>query len=438
VVLDEPAPAVGGRLLDRLLRSTGHLPPQRGVDEARGEDDDSEGKADRERGHLEADAHERHGDQAGGDEPPPPGDLQAGAGEAEERREQRERRRDGRQHHGCAGHRDARHERDVHDDHAEERHHHGGAGEEDRPSSRVHGHGDGFLDRVPVVEVLPEPGDDEERVVDAHAETDHHADHAGEVRHRQRVGEDRHQDRPHADARQGHADGQAHGQHGPEGDDQDDDGEGQAEHLGVGGLEVGEGLASELDAQPVDLRDVLEDLVGDLGAVLERDVVRHLDLGVGQLPRQVTLRGDLELPALGVGAVDLEVVAPVEAGEELLHRRLDLGIVDALVSGEDDGPCHPRTLATELVVQDVEAGAALDVRHRELVAGLGAERAGHHTQDDCSEEPEHRDGAPPSIAPRTEACEHRGPPRMGCDDRTVASRGCRASPSVPSTVRSAM
>ena len=36
-------------------------------------------------------------------------------------------------------------------------------------------------DRVAVVEVLAVPGDDEERVVDAHAEADHQAEELGEV-----------------------------------------------------------------------------------------------------------------------------------------------------------------------------------------------------------------------------------------------------------------
>ena len=46
--------------------------------------------------------------------------------------------------------------------------------------------------------------------------------------------------------------GQAHGEHGPEGDHEDDDGERQAEGLGGGLLELAEGRAAELDLQAVD------------------------------------------------------------------------------------------------------------------------------------------------------------------------------------------
>ena len=48
--------------------------------------------------------------------------------------------------------------------------------------------------------------------------------------------------------------GQAHGEHRAEGDHEDHDGEGQAEGLGGGLLELAEGLAAELDLEAVDRR----------------------------------------------------------------------------------------------------------------------------------------------------------------------------------------
>ena len=59
---------------------------------------------------------------------------------------------------------------------------------------------------------------------------------------------------PSADAGEGHPDGQAHGEHRAERQDQDDDGEGQAEQLRARRLELGEDLAAELDLEAVDAR----------------------------------------------------------------------------------------------------------------------------------------------------------------------------------------
>ena len=55
--------------------------------------------------------------------------------------------------------------------------------------------------------------------------------------------------------------GQAHRQHGAERQDEDDDRERQAEHLGRRFLELGEDEPAELDPQAVDLRGVGVDLI---------------------------------------------------------------------------------------------------------------------------------------------------------------------------------
>ena len=55
-----------------------------------------------------------------------------------------------------------------------------------------------------------------------------------------------------ADAEQGDADGQAHGQHRTEREDQHDDGEAEADELGLGRFELGQHLTADLDGQAVD------------------------------------------------------------------------------------------------------------------------------------------------------------------------------------------
>ena len=100
---------------------------------------------------------------------------------------------------------------------------------------------------MPVVQVLPVPGDDEQRVVDADAEADHHAEDVGEVGRAEEVAEEPGDDRADADAGEGDADGQAHREHRAEGEQEDHDREAEAERLGRRRLELGEDLTAELD-----------------------------------------------------------------------------------------------------------------------------------------------------------------------------------------------
>ena len=192
----------------------------------------------------------------------------------------------------------------------------------------------------------------------------------------------------HADAEQRHAHRQAHGQHRAERHDQDDDGEGQAEQLGGRLLELGEDEAAELDPEPFDVGDLGPDLVADLGGPGEVDVLGHLDVGVGDAALAVAAGRDLALAALGVGALDPgDVVDLGDLGEQLLHARLDLGVVDALVGLEHDGAHRAGALPAEVVVEDVEALAGLDVGKVELVAERAPHRAGHGEADGDHRDP---------------------------------------------------
>jgi hypothetical protein len=212
---------------------------------------------------------------------PPARQLDPLAGEADQRREQGQRCRDGDRDDGCGADGETLDEGDTHHQHAEQRDDHGGAGEQHRPPGGVEGDRDRFAHRVPRVELLAVAGDDEQRVVDADAEADHDAQERCEVRDREHLAQQGDDGGAETDAEQGHAHRQAHGQHRAEGHDQDDDGERQAEGLGVGLLELGEDEPAHLDLEAVDVGGFGQDLVADLAGPGELDVVGHLDVGVG-------------------------------------------------------------------------------------------------------------------------------------------------------------
>ena len=96
--------------------------------------------------------------------------------------------------------------------------------------------------------------------------------------------------------------------------------------------------AALLDAEAVDLRRLLlDDLADHLGLRLVR-VVGQLEVGVGDLPGVGALEAIWRVALLGVRADDpVDLVELRDLVEEGLHRRLDLGVVDALVGLEHDG-----------------------------------------------------------------------------------------------------
>ena len=94
--------------------------------------------------------------------------------------------------------------------------------------------------------------------------------------------------------------------------------------------------------------------------------------------------------------------------EQRLHRRLDRGVVDALLGPEHDRADLAGALAAELLVEDVEARLRLDVGQVEVVAEVVADRAGDAVRDDEDGDPEAEDEPAPVVAPGTEAGEHAG------------------------------
>ena len=125
-----------------------------------------------------------------------------------------------------------------------EPHHHGEARGDDRGAGRHQRADRGLAPPETVAQLLAEPGHHQQRVVDAHAESDHRGHVEHEDRHRRHAGEEpddreRHRDGEHADHQR-----QRRGHQGAEGEHQDAEGERQERALsplavlGGGGADI--------------------------------------------------------------------------------------------------------------------------------------------------------------------------------------------------------
>jgi hypothetical protein len=413
------APAVGGRLLERLGRGPGHLALEGGDEEPGDEHDHRQGHADEQSGDLEAGADQGDGDQGGGDEPSPAGQLDPPPGEAQKGGKQGEGGGHRHRHHRGGTDGEALDEAHAHEEHAEQGDHHGHAGEEHRPPGGVDGDGDRLPHPVAGPQLLAVAGGDEQGVVDAHPQADHDAEEGGEVGDGEDVAQKGDEGRADADPEEGHAHGKAHGQHRAEGDDEDDHGEGHAQDLRGGLLELGEDGPAQLDAQARDPRGLLEDLLADLVAAVEVDVVGQLDVGEGDLPGLGPPRRDLLGGALGVRALHpVDVLDRGHLVEERLHRLADGRILDALVGAEDDRADHPGAQPAEVRVEDVEAGLRLAVGQVELVAEPAADRVRDGAAEKQKGQPQTQDELAVVVAPGTDSREHHTLPLR----RTLATR----------------
>ena len=264
----------------------------------------------------------------------------------------------------------------------------------------------GLLTGQAPVEVFAEAGDDEQRVVDAHPQAEHDGDGGGEVGHGHGVGGQPHHHHAGGDTRQSHADGQAHGQHGAEGQDQDHDGEAQAEHLGLGRLELGEGLTAQLHLETGRLgrRHQVTDLATDVLHLLEAlDRRVELDVGEAELAGERTLGRHLGRVVERAG--DGEALDGAHLVDQLGDGRPGGRVVQAAVGHEHDGGPFAGRLAAEAPLDQVEpaGGFALEVAEARRVAGAhrGGDPAQHHDEG----HPGEQHPAMAAVAPATEAAE---------------------------------
>ena len=295
---------------------------------------------------ADADAEHCNGDETGGDQTAPAGDLDPFAGETQQGGQQDDRG-DHRAQHGD-GDADAQptNPSDPDEQQTEQRHHDSDAGEDDGPAGGVHRGDRRHTGRTAGVKSLAVAGDDEQGVVDTDAEPDHRPQECGEVGDLDDVAEDDDQTQPGPDTPEGNGDRQAHREDRAEGEDQHHDGEGEADELGLRWFEHGQGCAARQHLEALDGRRPVEDRLAERGRLGQADIGGQVDLGVGELPGQRTLTGDLRFALLGVGRHDggarvlgvaVLVGEPgVHGGEELLHRRDDGGVVDALIGAEHD------------------------------------------------------------------------------------------------------
>ena len=196
--------------------------------------------------------------------------------ETEERRQQRHRREHHDQDDDRDGYASGSHERYAGDCEAEDRDDDRPAGEHDGLTGRGNGPTDGLLNAQTLGEVLAVPGDQEQGVVDPHAEADHAGDHRCPARDVDEVGDQGHRADAEGEAEKGHPDRQAHRDDGTERQEQDDHGGDQTDHL-TGArlclLEREEQVSAELDLE----RGPCPRLAAELLEVLQVDWVELIE-----------------------------------------------------------------------------------------------------------------------------------------------------------------
>jgi hypothetical protein len=407
-VLDEAAPLVRQGLAQRLLLARWEFGAQRCVGERGDQHDDGDRHADEQRLDPEAEPEQCQRHEAGSDDTAPAAHLDPSLREAEQRRQQRDRgdHRDEHRDGGTGG--EAVDERQPHDEHAEQRDDDREPGEDDGPTGGVDGGARRLLGVEPRLQTLAVAGDDEQRVVDADADADHGAERDGEVGDRHHVRQQRDDAGADADAEQRDPDRQAHRQHRAERDDQDDDGEREADQLGLGGLELRQRLTADLDLEPVDLRCELGDLGADLRRLGLGDVVGQVDAGDRHTAGQLALGGDQTalLALRGVRTGERHPLDLGDLGEELGHHRFHLGVVDALLGAEHDRAGQTAPEPAEVLVERVEARFRLRVGNRERAVARCADRSdeGEHGDEHRDPGAEDEPAAPEAEAAETSPC----------------------------------
>jgi len=283
-----------------------------------------------------------------------------------------------------------------------------------------------------VVQRLPVARDDEQRVVDPHADADHRRDRCGELRHIEHARDEADQRSAAADAEERGDDREAHRQQRPEGDEEDDHRGRDADELAREVRLCREDEAAQLDLQARDIDLVTEvlDRARVVGVLLV-PAVGEVDLGVGD----GAVLGDLVRVARLVGADDPDALDVVlDAREERLHPFADGGIVDPLLGAEHRLPEEAGALFHALFVQEVDGRLALRSGEPELSPILAREEEGRRPQGDEQPDPSQYDEPAPSIAECRDLLHHLSL-RLDCGSRSRGStRVVARDPVCPDTI----
>ena len=338
-----------------------------------------------------------------------PGDLQRVDLRAEQRqhgRQQRRRRQHRDEHDDARGVAQRRHQRDAgheqrheRDDHRAPREDHGAA------RGRV-GAGYRLADlHLVVLQLVSVPGDDEQAVVDAHAQADHGRQGRRRRRHLHDLAEDADDAQAGDERDDRREDRHPHGHEGPEGEEEDDDRGREPDDLGQVGRGLGQLLpdvGADRDLHAVrlarvgDVEDVLRGLLVHLARALlqrERDVADGLVLR--QLGRAVGVEG-------ADRAVDRVLVVLVVV-VDLLDRVLVGGLVELVAVWRDEDDRDGAVgLLGELLVEQVGGLLTVGAREGEVVAGVLPERHRDSRKRDEGDEP---DGDDDELVADTEVAE---------------------------------
>src|SRR5690606_26747929 len=288
----------------------------------------------------------------------------AHADERQQGGQQGDGRGDGEDHGERGRDGDAVEEAEPEDQHAQQGDANGGTREHDRASGGGDGLGGGLGHGQPALESAPVPGDDEQRVVDAHAEPDQQPEHGGEVGDGHHVPEQGDARVRGADPDQCGGDGQQGGGEGAEGEEQHDGGDQHADRLRdvpLGGLGQADGAAAEFDLKPVRLGALgrLDDGRGLPGV----DVLGLVGEGDGGV-------GGAAVPADPSGARRVVVGAGHggdtgqgrDAFQGAGHALLDRGVTDAPGTGVPDDGVAVAAETGKALVQQLDGAARLGAR----------------------------------------------------------------------------
>ncbi len=217
--------------------------------------------------------------------------------------------------------------------------HHGQAGEDDRRSGGGNRAGRRLLDVQSVGELLAVAAQDEQGVVDADGQAQHHSQHRRGGHDRREAGEDHHDADGQADADQRGQDRQARGDQRPKGEGEHDEGNDHAGGLGdrEGGDADRVGLATHRDRRAGRQvgRDLVRDLDQGLALVVLEGVHRALELQLDDARPAVVADQAVDVLAPRLGRA-LHEAGGLELVDAAGDGGLDLGVGDLRALGQFD------------------------------------------------------------------------------------------------------